>query len=298
MGKIILAVLLALVVAVGSAMIWQHWRYLRLRRGVVQDRQPVLHSSDAFHTVVFLLTKPGAGILEEVRAFKQATEGSEAQWIYAGKSVVPALASEQMPHNDWNAIVLMQYPSREAYDRHARSDELKNALARFEETYTQGFDRSPFLNVMLPQFLLGMRTAQIVRGQPSYFPFVPAENLDRFDKAQKYGEMLLAERELGKDAIVIVNLTKDGTPEERAANAKYGRPMLGAMAELGYGPMHMGAAVQVEKNYDLDHVMIVYYPGVQFFADMMTSEFYQAIFGDKQLADTQAIITVPILDRL
>jgi len=62
--------------------------------------------------------------------------------------------------------------------------------------------------------------------------------------------------------------------------------------------MHMGAAVQVEKNYDFDHVMIVYYPGVQFFADMMTSEYYQAIFGDKQLADTQAIITVPILDRL
>jgi hypothetical protein len=45
-------------------------------------------------------------------------------------------------------------------------------------------------------------------------------------------------------------------------------------------------------------VAIVYCPGVQFFADMLRSEFFQGIIGGKQLGDTQAVITVPILDLL
>jgi hypothetical protein len=49
---------------------------------------------------------------------------------------------------------------------------------------------------------------------------------------------------------------------------------------------------------EFDRVALVYYPGVQYFADMMRSRFYRDIVGDKQLADTQASITVPVLDRL
>jgi hypothetical protein len=33
-------------------------------------------------------------------------------------------------------------------------------------------------------------------------------------------------------------------------------------------------------------------------ADMMRSRFYRGIVGDKQLGDTQASITVPVLDRI
>ena len=36
----------------------------------------------------------------------------------------------------------------------------------------------------------------------------------------------------------------------------------------------------------------------QYFADMIRSSFFQGIIGDKQLADTQATVTVPILSRL
>ena len=60
---------------------------------------------------------------------------------------------------------------------------------------------------------------------------------------------------------------------------------------------HLGT-VRVEGEASFDNVAIVYYPGVRFFADMLRSEFYQGIFGDKQLGDTQIVITVPILDRL
>jgi hypothetical protein len=62
--------------------------------------------------------------------------------------------------------------------------------------------------------------------------------------------------------------------------------------------MHIGRAVRVEADHDFDAVAIVYYPGVQFFADMLRSEFFQGIIGGKQLGDTQATITVPILDLL
>ena len=40
----------------------------------------------------------------------------------------------------------------------------------------------------------------------------------------------------------VVNLLKNGTAEEQAANRAYGLAMLGAMAEGGYGPMHAGRA--------------------------------------------------------
>jgi len=143
-----------------------------------------------------------------------------------------------------------------------------------------------------------MRAVQLVRRQPSHFPFEPAEELDALPEARQLAERLRAERELGADAVVIVNLIREGTPEQAAANRRYGGSMLGAMAEGGYGPLHVGRAVRVERDYDFDSVAIVYYPGVDFFAEMATSRFFQGIVGNKQLADTQAVVTVPILDRL
>jgi hypothetical protein len=37
---------------------------------------------------------------------------------------------------------------------------------------------------------------------------------------------------------------------------------------------------------------------MRYFRDMVLSSFFQAIIGDKQVADTQATITVPITDQL
>jgi hypothetical protein len=44
--------------------------------------------------------------------------------------------------------------------------------------------------------------------------------------------------------------------------------------------------------------VIVYYPSLDFFANMIGSSYYQGIYGDKQLGDVQATITAPILDLL
>jgi hypothetical protein len=294
----VVIVLLVLVLVICSAMLWQHSRYVGIRQDLLHDRQATFYSSDVFHTLVFLRTAPEKDVIEEVRAFKQATEGSKASWIYAGKSALAPLSSSQMGENDWTAVVLLQYPSRDAYARHAESKSMREALARFEETYTQGLRRGAFSNAMIPQGLLAYRLFQLVTFRPSYFPFAKAKDYDRFPEAEEYARQLLEEKDLGREALLIVNLTKAGTPAEQAANRSYGASMLGAMAEGGYGPMHIGEAVRLERDYDFDSSMLVFYPGVEFFAELMRSEFFQAIYGDKQLGDTQAIITVPILDRL
>ncbi len=70
--------------------------------------------------------------------------------------------------------------------------------------------------------------------------------------------------------------------------------MLDLMAERGYGPMHIGKTIHLEAGFDFDRVAIVYYPGVDYFADLVSSAFYQRIFSNKQLGDSQAVITAPL----
>ena len=70
------------------------------------------------------------------------------------------------------------------------------------------------------------------------------------------------------------------------------------MGRLAHGPMHMGSAVTLEGDASFKTVAIVYYPGVSYFAKLVSSRFFLGIIGDKQLGDTQAVPTVPILSRL
>lgn len=281
-----------------SAMLWQHRRYAGVRRDIAQDRQPAFHSADVFHVLLFLTTAPGADVVEELRALRRATDGSDATWMYAGKAILAPLRSAQIGQKDWSGVVLLQYPSRAASDRRAESEEMRRALGRFGEVYAQGFQRWPFVSAAIPQVLLAMRAVQIVRGRPSHFPFERAQSSRALPEAEAYVRRLRAETELGSHAVVVVNLVKEGTAEQRAADRRYAVSMFGAMAEGGYGPLHVGRAVRIERDYDFDRVVLVFYPGVDFFADMVQSEFFQDIYGDKQLGDTQAVITVPILDRL
>jgi len=111
-------------------------------------------------------------------------------------------------------------------------------------------------------------------------------------------DRLTDEAELGRDAAVVVNLILPGDEGQRAADRGYVDRMLGMMAEVGNGPMHMGRAVTLEGDARYESIAIVYYPGVHFFRDMLESRFYQGIVGGKQLGDNQSSITVPILERL
>ncbi|MGH0030535.1 MAG: hypothetical protein ACQGVC_12140 [Myxococcota bacterium] len=297
--KIVLVLLAVLVLGVLAAMGWQHARYLAARRGPVQDHQPVLHGSGVFHTITYLRVAPGTDPVDAVRTLRQdLAAAGDVQWVYAGKVAVDALQSSQLGDRNWSAIVVLQHPSREAFDALAGADTWGKALARFPETYTHGFRRSPLVNLMIPQMLLGLRARQVVSGDPQGYPFEPASDAERVMERDERIDQLQRERELGAEALVIVNLIRHGTAEQQSADRRYGFRMAQMMARLGYGPMHMGEAVTVEGDARFDRAAIVYYPGIDYFTEMANSRYFQGIIGGKQLGDTTATMTVPILDRL
>jgi hypothetical protein len=160
--KPVLLVFVAVLLCAGGAMVWQHLRYLHARRDIVQDRQPLLYASGAFHVVTFLRVAPDADVIEEVRKLRGATQSfAGVQWVYAGKVALTGNLSEQIGEVDWSAVVVLQYPSRAAYEQASRSESYRQALARFPEVYSHGFERSTWLNLLLPQGLLARRVQQL-----------------------------------------------------------------------------------------------------------------------------------------
>ncbi len=291
--------LAALLIVVLTAMVWQHLRYVNKRRAVLQDHQPLLYPAETFHAVTFLEIEPSQDVLTAVRTFRDKTESlGEGLWIYAGKNVVQGNESTQIGPSEWSAVVLAQYPSRKAYDEAAASEGYRGALSAFSRTYTQGFKRPAALNLFIHQIFLAKRVRQLITFAPALFPLQRDKALAATPGVGQGVQRLLGEKELGAEGIVIVNLQKHGTAEQRASDSAYGERMMAGMAEGGYGIMHMGRAVRVEADHDFDTVILVYYPGVEFFADLLRSTFFQGIIGGKSLGDTQTNITVPILDHL
>jgi len=299
----LLRILVALVaVAALGALAWQHLRYLRSRRQVVQDRQPLLYPRRTFHVVTFLKAHPGEDIVEAVRKLRgELTSPAGARLIYAGQAAFTALQSKQLPEVDWDAVVLISYPSRASYDALAASPGYTAALGRFAPHYSHGMQRPAALNLAIPLLLLGARAWDVIRRVPPRTPFEPAppEQLDaRSRPAPERMARFDALRPLGKDAVVVVNLLRGGTPEQRAADRAYGRQMLGLFAENAHGPTHMGRAVTLAGDARFDAVGIVYYPGIDYFLAMVRSTFFGGIVGNKQPGDTLAVPTVPITQQL
>jgi hypothetical protein len=291
---------LALVFAPLAAGMWQHRRYLRVRRNIIGDRQPLLYSGRAFHALTLVKVGPGKSVIDEVRALRRAIEGPGGGLVvYAGQVGLAVVTSEQIP-NEWSALVLTQYPSREAHDRFRETDGFRAGLTRFEKTYTHGVVRPAALNLAVLQGLLLLRLFDIVRRAPSSFPFVPAgdEALPKQREKMEESRQLDALRPLSEDAVVIFNLIQPGNAEQRRADRNYSRKMMSGMAEGGYGPMHMGRAVTLEGDADFSVFAAVYYPGIDFVQRMIGSAFMSRIGGDKQLGDSLAVATVPILSRL
>ena len=293
---IIAGIALALLLVAFAGAVWQHRRYLRVRRGVLGDRQPLLYPGRTFHALTLVKVRPGSSAIDEVRALCGSIEAPGGGLVvYAGQVGLAVVTSQQVP-NDWSGLVLAQYPSREAYERFCARDEYRQGLARFEHAYTHGVVRPALLNLMLVQGLLLLRLFDLLRGAPSSFPFVPVgeDATPRQRAKMKEVEQLDSLRPVSEDAVVIFNLIKPGSKEQRSADRSYTRAMMSGMAEGGYGPMHMGKAVTVEGSADFERFAAVYYPGIDFVQAMIGSTFMRRIGGDKQLGDSLAVATVPI----
>ncbi len=293
---------LALAAVLVAAMGWQHFRYLEWRRAVVHDSQPILHSSSAFHVISYLRLESGSDLVESLAKARETLEGAGGnQWIYAGKVVLMGLQSSQLGEPQWDAIVLSQYDSREAYDEVARSNAHRQAFAHFDDAYHHGMQRPPLLNLAMPMILLATRVADIVKGVPVIDPYDRASDEDLARRNLDMDQILPAieaARAYNENAVVVFNLALPGDASEQEANRAYGRKMFGLFAANGHGPSHMGKSVTIQGDANFDGVAVVYYPGLDYFLSLMRSKFYNGIVGGKQLGDTQAIPTVPILDHL
>ncbi|MBW2245453.1 MAG: hypothetical protein JRH01_26120, partial [Deltaproteobacteria bacterium] len=163
------------VLVVVAVMAWQHVRYVRARRGPNQDKQRQLYAGSAFHVLTFLRVPAGGDVLDSMRKLRSDLEGGgQAEMVYAGRVALIGLASSQLPETDWDAVVLVQYPSRASFDAVAESAAYRASLERFAETFSQGLDRPVALNLAIPQFLLAVRVYELVTGKGSHYPFVPA----------------------------------------------------------------------------------------------------------------------------
>jgi len=294
------------VTALGSAAVWQHLRYLRARRERVEDRQPLLYAGAAFHTVTLLKVEAAEGRegeLATLRALRDAIEApGGGSVVYAGLVGVTMAESTQLA-NDWSAVVLAQYPSRDAFDRLRETAEIQRVLEGCERSYVHGFKRSALMNVLLPIALGAMRLRDIVLRREPILPFKQVADEDALPPIQmKRKEILRLDdyRDIRDDAIVIVNLIQPGTAEQRAADGAYTQEMMRGMAEGGYGPMHMGRAVGVEGvgEHRVKQFAAVYYPGIDHMHAMIGSAFINRIGPGKQLGDTLAVATIPVLSKL
>lgn len=301
--KILLGVISVVVVIVLVAVVVQELRYLGIRRNLAEDRQSLFHSGSVFHVVSLLKLAPAQELLSGVRHFVDSVEKDGAEVVYAGKVVINGRTSSQLPPDDWDAFVLTQYPSRAAWDAASASVDHQSLDPRLASVYSLGMKRSAGVNLALPALLLGQRVSQLVRGEPPRYPFKPVSRLSEAppearERMNTFADLLGANLEYGREALVIFNFAKEGTSKQRKANAGYGGEMFGLFAETGAGPLHMGKAVTLEGDADFDQVIIVFYPGVEFFGEMIVSEFYQGIFPGKQLGDDLSSLTVPILPHL
>ncbi len=204
----IVGILLLLLVGV---MAWQHFRYLQIRRDIVQDQQPLVYPGDTFHAVTFLEVSEESNILAEVGKLKRVLESSgEAKAVYAGQAALVPLESSQLGPASWNAVILVSYPSREVFEKVSTEAATREALASFSRHYTHGMNRPVVTNLLLPQILLGLRIRDIARGhwrlaELEPMPISP-ENEPQAEKFQDRMEKLLGLAEVNNEALVVFNL--------------------------------------------------------------------------------------------
>jgi hypothetical protein len=303
MKRAYLLFLVGICLVVAWAIVWQHGRYADSRREYVQDYQDLFHG-EVFHVLTFFRAAEDADLFVSLGELKRAIEQQGAsQLVYAGKVIYPGLSSKQLDDAlgqsvSWDAVVLQQLESREAYDQYLQDPTVRSALAAFPQRYAHGFRRSSIVNLLVPQALLASKIWRALTFAPSPLPFEDADPSLGLEFPDIESPLLEEADNLGKDAVVIVNLIRAGDSAQQAADANYSAGMRGLMADAAHGPLHIGAAEPIDYPIPFDTAALVYYPGSRYFRDLIMSTWYQKLYPDKQLADTLSCVTVPITDWL
>ncbi len=270
----------------------QQFRYQRLRRQA-QDRQPPLYPSGTHHALYLLEAAPGSSPMDAVRSFHQGTgDLSEVRWIYAGRVVTEGVRSPRLEPGRWDAAVIMSFSSREYHELLSQSLMFRRALEETARVEAYGFVRRPWANLSIPQVLAGRWILRRVRRDEAIMPLIEAD-----EPAAPVTALARRLREASAPADrpgVVISLVKRGSEADQTSDRRYTGRMLDLMAEGGFGPLHVGSVT----DEAFDQLTAIAYPSVDAFADILLSRFYREVSTLRRPADTETVITVPILDRL
>lgn len=283
------------------AIVWQDLRYRRIRRQRAQDFQRRFHPGSAFHVIVFFKLGRGDRLVPTVRRFVElVTAASNARLIYAGQAAF-TVNSEQMEVQDWDGVLLLEYPNREDYQ--LSCDDYRTAAARglFADSYYHAMRRHRKLSAAIPRFLLALRLKDILKGKWRVEPFRPSPEFETFPEFQVWRNRvgrLMALHEVNRTGLVVFNLLKLPSPGGQDAVESVGAGLLSRMAALGYGPLHFGRPVVLENLARFDRVFVVYYPSARYFAQMLSSQYHASMTGMRLQSDTLSVPTVPVTAQI
>ena len=299
--KVAITVILGFIVVLASVMVWQHQRYASARLQYVQDHQTAFYDSDTFHAMIFFKVADDADIIPMASDLISTLETNDAgKLIYVGQSAFTN-GTTSVSDTQWSGVVLMQYSSRGFFDAVLESETFRAALGRFESTYTHGMKRPGVLNLMMHQALLALAVMDMFTGGEATEPLVAVKDEDLGPQVSSLREIekrLRALAPVNDEAVLVFNLSRPGTADQQAADASYGRKMITRMARGVHGPLHIGQAVSLDDQSDFETAVLVYYPGANYFADLITSTFFTGIIGDKQLGENLSMPTVPIMRQV
>ena len=295
-----LEILLSVLGVVLLVVIYQHFRYLKIRRELAQDRQRLLHSQDAFHVIVFFKLKSGGKMTATTRRFAELiTASSKARLIYAGQSgfTVPSALDKR----DWDGALLFEYPSRSDFENTRTEPRTEVARALFADSYLHGMRRNRRVSATIPQILLRRRVRDLLTGKARVAPLETSNAFQTFPEFQVWRnrvDRLHALYEINRNGLVLFSLVKYSQTSFQGPLDAFGSRLLSRMAALSHGPMHIGRTVAVEEFSRFDRVYIVYFPNARYFAELLGSNMFNSVAGDQQLSDMLQVATAPITYRL
>jgi hypothetical protein len=297
MLEIFAAVLTVAVLTMG----WQHRRYLRVRRDLAQDRQRLLHASQTFHVIVFFKLRSGDRVADTARQFKQQLLSyCNAQLIYAGQTAFTVNA-EQMKAREWDGVLLFEYPSRADYEQSRVDPRTNIARQLFADSYFHGMRRNRSASLWIPQNLLWLRVKDLLTGKWRVEPLHASTEFATSPEFQIWrarAARLRALHEINRQGLVVFNLVKYGPDGHQGVLDAFGTRLASRMAAASLGPLHIGRSVALEEFARFNHVYIVFYSNPGFFADLLSSQFFNSIAGNRTLVDSIRVPTAPITERL
>lgn len=255
--------------------------------------------------MTFLTVRSGEDPMAAVRTFHRTTRHFRGvRWVYAGRAMITGVVSRQIGPTEWDAVVVMQFPSLKDQRMVLASAAYQEAIAPFARHYTCAFRRPATFNAALPTLLGARGTVRRLRGTEEILPFKPAPADEDGPPSNFFLDPLVTERDLGVDGAVIASLVKRPEDADRKASIRFIRKMAAIMAETGFGPIHLGRVLETSGNlasdeeHHFDGVALIAYPNLEFLADMAGSEYFRDAARDRKLGDLQTVLTAPILYRL